>query len=269
MLTYLPAGLGDSQDVPGLALSGSGSASLSDLTLYVSVSGGSSVGVDLHSQSVSQVAAQLPSGVTGNVLRDGPAELLLWNGAQTAAQSGALPVTLTIATSPLWQLLGVFSRTLQSRRRSMQSAVSQINVRAATGMWLDLWAASLGITRHAGEPDTLFGARLIGTTLEPNVNGTAIVSLFAALGYGLSITDSAGSFTADFTFPTNPPSGFTYSQAQLAAILYQVKAAGVEAIVRFLSAFTDSLSLSDTASATSPGGAFVYGSSRYAEANWG
>ncbi len=268
MLTYIPSIGKQPEDVPGLALSGSGaSASLTDITLYVSVSGAATA-IDLHSRSVSQVTGLLPSGVTGSVLRDGPAELLLWNGATSGVQSGALPVTLTLAASPLWQILAVFARALQSRRRALQSGVAQINVRAANGMWLDWWAASLGIARHAGEPDVLFSARLIGTTLEPRVNGTAIEALFSALGYGLTITDAAGSFMADVAFPANPSGGFTYSHAQIAAILGQVKAAGVTANISFLSAFSDLFSLSDTASGTTPGGPFVYGSSKYAETNW-
>ncbi len=268
MLKYVPSGIPQApDDVPALSISSGASLTLSDLTLYVST-GTEAATIDLHGQLVSQVAAQLPSGVTGTVLQDGPAELLLWPDGYGEPPSGSSPATLTIAGSPLWQMLAVFSRTLENRRRYLQSSVQQINVRAAVGMWLDWWGASFGVTRHASEPDPLYATRIVGTTLAPNVNNVAIEQLFAALGYGATITDtSPGNFTADFTFPANPPSGFYYSQSQLANILDTVKAAGVIALVNFLAALEDSFSISDSATVSSPTGYFVLGTSKLGEAN--
>lgn len=270
MLAHLPATAGhDAQEVPALTLSGAAgmTASLSDLTLYLS--GTSAAAIDLHGLSVQQVAGLVPPGITATVLRDGPAELLLWPGQAGGAQAGPLPVTLSLATAPLWQLLAVFARSLESRRRTLQSAIAQINIRSAVGMWLDWWAASLGITRHAGEPDSLFAARLVGTTLEPRVNNVAIEQLFAALGYTVTAADTGpGQAGVDVTYPTNPPAGFVYSQAQIVAIVGQVKAVGVQAVVNFLSAFSDAIGLGpDAATATTPGGPMVWGSSAYAEAS--
>ena len=255
MLKYVPSGIPQApDDVPALSISSGASLTLSDLTLYVST-GTEAATIDLHGQLVSQVSAQLPSGITGTVLQDGPAELLLWPDGYGEPPSGSSPATLMIAQAPIWQVLGVFSRTLESRRRYRRSSVQQINVRAAVGMWLDWWGASMGVPRHAGEPDSLYATRIVWTVLEPNVNNVAIEQLFAALGYGATITDtSPGNFTADFTFPSNPPSGFYYSQGQLADILDTVKAAGVVALVNFLAALEDSASLSDSIAATSPGG---------------
>ena len=268
MLRYVPTGIPQApDDVPALSISSGASLTLSDLTLYVST-GTEAAMIDLHGQLVSQVAASLPSGVTGAVLQDGPAELLLWPDGYGEPPSGSSPATLTIAQAPLWQILGVFSRTLESRRRYRRSSVQQINVRAAVGMWLDWWGASLGVPKHAGEPDSLYATRIVGTTLQPNVNNVAIEQLFAALGYGATIADtSPGNFTADFTFPSNPPSGFYYSQAQLADILGTVKAAGVVALVNFLAALEDSFSISDSVTVSSPTGYFVLGTSKLGEAN--
>jgi hypothetical protein len=287
MLAHIPVGAGHDPDaMPALLLeaSGEGSAALSDLALYLSAAPAYSaavlgvyattanpqgVAIDLHGLSVQQVAGLVPPGITATVLRDGPAELLLWPGQTGGVQAGPLPVTLSLATAPLWQLLAVFARSLESRRRNLQSAIAQINIRSAVGMWLDWWAASLGITRHAGEPDSLFAARLVGTTLEPRVNNVAIEQLFAALGYTVTAADTGpGQAGVNVTYPTNPPAGFVYSQAQIAAIVGQVKAVGVQAVVNFLSAFSDAIGLGpDAATATTPGGPMVWGSSAYAEAS--
>lgn len=255
MLQYIPAGIGvDPGDVPSLGISGTCSIVLDNLTLYCATPT-QSVAIDLHGRLASQVAAALPSGVAGAVQQDGPAELLLWPDGLGDPPSGNAPATFTLAQAPLWQLLAAFARALEGRRRDLHSAVAQINVRAAVGMWLDWWAASLGVERHTGEPDALFAARIVGTTLAPNINGVAIEQLFAALGYGASISDqSPGQFSASFTFPAHPPAGYIYSQAQLAAILNDAKAAGVVALVNFLASLADSMSLSDTVTASAPVG---------------
>lgn len=268
LLTYIPSGYDkQAHDVPALSLSGNGNITLNDLTLYVSSA--STSAIDLHAQTVSQVAAQLPPGVTGTVFQDGPAELLLWPNGYGNPQTGMLPVTLTIATSPLWQLLATFARAFTERRRNLQNAVNQINVRAAVGMWLDWWGASLGIPRVAGEPDTLYVRRLVGMTLQPHVNNAAIEQLAASLGYALNITDSSpGRFQADINFPANPSGGFIYSQSQIASIINQVKAAGVIAIVNFLAALNDGMGLSDNVLVTSPTGRMVWSVSKWGEATW-
>lgn len=263
MLAYVPAGIDqDPHDVPALSLSGTGTVSLSDETMYVT-SGSAAAAIDLHAQKVSDLTKYLPSGVTWTVLKDGPAELLLWPTALGTIPSGNLPATLNIATSPLWQILASFSRAVSTHRRNRQSNHQQINVRASVGMWLDWWGASLGTSRLTGEPDVLYAARIVGTTLAPNVNNRAIEVLLSSLGYPSSVTDSApGQLSASISYPSSPPSGFIYSQNQLASIIGQVKAAGVIAAISFAQALSDSFSFSDTVSATSPGGFAVAGTSQ-------
>lgn len=282
LLSYYPDGY-DKQphDVPALIIDGKGksSFSLSDLSLYVNASPSYSASVlgvcvsgvnanstliDLHGKAISLLVSEMPTGSIAVLLQDGPSELLL-----NATGSGFLPTTLTIATSPLWQIFASISRVFTGRRRSLQSAVNQINMRASAGMWLDFWGESLVVPRLAGEPDQLYVARLVGTTLEPNVNNTAIEQLFLNLGYTGSIVDIGNkSFQVNLNFPTVIPSGFIYSQAQLAQIANQVKAAGTIAIINFLESISDSMSISDSVSAISPGGPMVWGTSKWGEANW-
>ncbi len=257
MLAYYPDGY-DKQpyDIPALELAGVTSLQLDDLTMYIT--GTNAATIDLHGQAVKQIATQMPAEITATVLQDGPAELLLYNGEK-----------LTIATSPLWQVFASISRVFTGRRRSVQSAVNQINLRASVGMWLDFWGESLGTSRLAGEPDTLYVRRLVGTTLEPNVNNIAIEQLFLDLGYSGSVVDTGNkTFQVNLNFLTVIPSGFIYSQAQLAQIANQVKAAGTIALINFLEAISDSMSLSDSVSVTSPTGPMQWGVSGWGEATW-
>lgn len=262
LLQYYPDGY-DKQphDVPALSLSGSGTFLLDDLTLYVT--GTNSATIDLHAQKVSQIASLMPSGVAATVLQDGPAELLLYTG------QGNIPDILTIAMSPLWQIFASISRTMTGRRRTAQNSINQINTRASVSILLNFWGESLGTPRLAGEPDQLYVTRLICTTLAPNVNNTAMEQLFLDLGYTGTVVDSGNkTFTVNLNFPTVIPSGFIYSQAQLAQIAYQIKAAGTIAIINFLEAITDSMSLSDSVSATSPGRPLIWGSGMWGASNW-
>jgi len=244
LLTSLPSGIGlDAQAVPSLTLTGTGLCILNDLTLYVtSTEQNTSATIDLHGATVSAVIPQLPEGVTGTLAQDGMAELLDLPNAQST-----LPVTLGIATNPLWQLLGPPSRALTTQSRSQAQTAGMINPRAASGIWLDVWAATLGVTRHAGEPDSLFLVRIVGTTLNPVLNNTAIEQLLAALGYPSTVTDTTPyHFTADVQFPTITPQGFAYTQSQLAAIIGDVKAAGVIALVNFLNQLNEAASATDS-----------------------
>ena len=242
LLVHLPSGIDQNpMKTQSILISGSGSVYLDNLSLYVT-GPSSSVNIDLNGIRISSIPAQLPSGVTATVYNDGPAELLLYE-----QQYGSLPVTLDVATSPLWYILAVFSRTLESTRRYLYSAVTQINARAAVGMWLDWWSASLGVQRVAGEPDYLFIKRIIGQTLTENVNNTAITELLASIGYANSVlTDSAGSMNINIQFST--AQSFNYTQQQLTSIINIVKSAGVIANVIFQTSLTDSGTWGDTPS---------------------
>lgn len=249
MLTHIPQGADVTpHDVPSLSLSGYGTVALTDLTLFVTnttTNRGSAI--DLHHTSVAAVVQQIPAGIPATVIQDGPAELLL-----LANPAVALPATLTIATNPLWQVLAAISRALTTQARSQSGLAAQLNARGATGMALDEWAASLGVARHAGEPDDLFILRLVGQTLNPAVNNTAIANLLNALGYPSTVTDtSPGNFEVDIEFPTYLPQGFSYTQAQLAAIVGDAKALGMIAVVNFLNELTETASVTDSVTVNS------------------
>ena len=267
LLTGLPSGIGvNAQAVPSLALTGTGGVVLNDLTLYVtSTADNTSATIDLHNTTVAALVPQLPTGVTGTVAQDGMAELLI-----CPTDHAPLPTTLTIATNPLWQWLGAISRALTTQSRSQAQVAGMLNPRAASGIWLDVWAATLGVTRHAGEPDSLFLIRMAGQTLEPVVNNTAIASLLGSLGYPTTVGDTAPwQFTANIAYPTYLPSGFAYTQTQLAAIVADVQALGVQAIVNFLQALSDGVTVADTvATAQTDTSAIGFGSVDWGAFAW-
>ncbi len=202
---------------------------LADLTLYVT--GASAATIDLHGQTVAQVATKMLTGITATMTKDGPAELLLWPLGYSTPQSDALPAALTIATNPLWQVLAAISREKTTERRNVRQTMGYINLRAAVGMWLDWWAASLGISRYPSEPGSLFILRLIGITLQSNVNNAAMEQLAATLGYQGTISDySRGEISVTYSpLPSWPP-GFVYSTSQIFGILSQMKAAGIKIV---------------------------------------
>ncbi len=267
MLTHVPQGADISpNDAPSLGLAGIGTLALTDLTLYVTnTTTNSGTAIDLHNSSTAAVAQQIPSGITATVLQDGPAELLL-----AANPTLALPTTLTIATAPLWMMLGAFSRALTTLDRADAHLAAEVNVRGATGFALDEWAASLGIPRHAGEPDSLFILRLVGQTLHPAANNRAIEHLLQTLGYPSTVTDTTPyHFTADVQMPTNPPQGFIYSQAQVASVIGDMKAAGMIALVNFVNSLIDNISFTDSAAASTTAVANnTWGNATWNQAVW-
>lgn len=248
MLQNLPDGYGkDPHAISGITLDGTGYASIEGNTLWVSTPT-SSTGISLGASTASNVASVMPSGVVATVLQNGASELLLMDGPST------LPATVQIATSPLWMLLATLARMKENRRRSLLSQVAQLNVRIATGEWADWWGAAVGVDRLAGEPDPLYVLRLVGMTLEPNVNNVAMEQLLDSLGYSSSVTDTTpGTFQVSAAFPANPPYGYLYTQAQITEIIDRIKAAGTQAVLDWLAAVTDAMTLSDSVSVTTDG----------------
>lgn len=248
LFAHIPDGY--SQDallVPALSLGGSGSLSVVGDALYITTAGAAQT-VDLHSQTVAQIAAQFPKSVTATVLQDGMAELLT---VSQGASDTALPATLDLPSNPLWFIVGMMARMLESRKRSLQTQAAQINLQAATTRLLDWWGASVGVGRYTGEPDILYAQRIISLKFRPNVNNTALETFFSTLGYSTVLSDTApGTFSVNVTLPTSAKNGFYYSTAQLADSLELLKAAGVIATVLLEGSAADTLVFSDSANST-------------------
>lgn len=248
LMVHIPNGYTtDAQPISSLMLTGIGNVTIEGDRLYVATSTQNAT-IDLHNQSVSQIVSQLPSGVTGTVIQNGMAELLM---LPSQADSATLPVTLELPSNNLWFVVGAMARNLESRKRSLLNQVGQLNAAVAEGKLLDWWGATLGVERVPSEPDILYAQRIIGLKFEPNVNNLAMENFFAKLGYTTTVTDASyGSFDVDVTLPTSPASGFTYSLSDLQTALTILKAAGVAATIVLQGALTDTVKLSDSLSYT-------------------
>ncbi len=114
------------------------------------------------------------------------------------------------------------------------------------GPWLDAFGTYLQIPRIGGEPDTLYSTRLYGLAITASPNNLSMETFFAALGYAVTVVDTApAQLTATIQWPTQPPTGFVYSQGDFATMIDTLKAVGVLATIIFLSALTDALSVTD------------------------
>ena len=208
----------------------------------------------------------LSTAVQPTVLQNGIAGLLsLPNGATSAY----LPTTLQIPSNPLYFIIGMMARMLESRRRSAQSQAAQVNLQAAIAAQLDWWGANLGLSRYQGEPDTLYAQRITAMRFRPVINGIALENLLETLGYTASITDAAyGSFDVNIAVPTSPPQGFIYSLTQLQDVISKTKAATVYALVEAQATLADSMTVTDSVSATLNTTPPTWGTSVWGQFNW-
>ena len=248
LFANIPGGIDQStQEVPSLVLDGVGQVAIQGDTLFVTT-GNVAQTIDLHASTVSKVASQMPSGITTTVLQNGMAELLLLPSTNGYVN---LPVTLSIAQNPLWFLIGTEARMLESRRRSLNAQVAQLDERAATSRILDWWGATLGVERYTGEPDSLYAQRISEFKFQPNVNNIAIENVLATMGYTSTVTDTQpANFTVDITLPRSPPNGFYYTTSQLQDAVGILKAAGTIATIVLQSAIQDTIVVSDSVTTT-------------------
>lgn len=255
LLANVPGGYSpDAQLVPSLTISGTGYIAIVGTTLYLTT-GSTSTQFDLYNLTVSQLAGQV--GTSASVSLGGIVELLTFADGQTSA---TLPATLYLPSNQLYYLLGMQARILEGRLRSLNGQSAQLNLQAAVSRLLDWWGASLGLGRYQGEPDILYAQRIVGMRFRPTQNEYSIMRLFKDLGYTADVqTTGPGQFSVEITVPKSPPSGFTYTLAQMGDILRQVKSAGYQGTVTAQASLADSVTLTDSVSATTQSSTWIVG----------
>lgn len=274
LLANVPAYPISTDLVPALTLTGSGHISLTGETLYLTTNN-KSYSFSLYNISVSQLAQQLITtgptyfigGIDGSMLtasvkttliQNGIVELLALENGQTNA---SLPTTLYLPSDGFYYVAGMIARVLEGRRRTGLANVTQINLQAATGSFLDWWGASTGLPRYQGEPDVLYAQRIIGMRFRPTQNNYSIMRLLKTLGYASTVPDTGnGTFSVNITVPASPPGGFVYSLGQIADIVNQVKSAGYQGTVVAQTVLTDTATVTDTVTASVASSTWTIGS---------
>lgn len=208
---------------------------------------------DLRAYRLTALAASIAAQGWGAVLAEGLADLRAtaladtgWGvDSPTVVQNLTTHPTLGIATSVLWQAL----RPMAAQWDAWQDLLADVGNGIWAGPWLDNLGTILQVPRIGGEPDVQYQARVIGTAFTASSNGVAIDQLLAALGYAAAThTTGPGLFTTTVQWPTSPPAGFVYSQADLAAMVGLLQAVGTLATIIFASGLASAVSLSAAAS---------------------
>lgn len=207
---------------------------------------------DLTQYTLATLATTLQGLGWGATVLDGiPATLgataLIDTGASLwspqAVQDLTVQPTLAVATSAVWQVL----RPLAAMADRHHADVVGLLLGVLEGPWLDLVGQYLGLPRYGGEPDPLYQQRVYSLALTGTPNGVGIAALFAALGYALTWSPTGpAQVTATIQWPTYQPSGFVYTEPQIADMIDALTAVGVLVTVVFSAALTDTLTLGDT-----------------------
>ncbi len=151
--------------------------------------------------------------------------------------------TLGIAGRVVWQVLQPVAQAWDRLTAQLQN----FWLGAWEGPWLDDLGTYLGVLRIGGEPDSLYQTRLFGLVFTGGPNAIAMEQLLAALGYVAVVTTTGpGTFTVRVQWPTNPPAGFVYTEAELAALFPPLQLAGTVATIIFATQLSDTMSLADT-----------------------
>jgi len=224
------------------------------------------VSIDLHGASVASLVNQLPNGMTGTLLQNGIAELLQFPDGQSVV---CVPVVLPIPQNPIWFVVGMMARMLESRKRSREAQVAQLNLSAATARILDWWGASLDVERYESEPDILYAQRISQFTFHPNVNNIAMEKVLTALGYGSSVVDTApNEFSVQIELPASPPQGFAYSIVQIQDAIGLLKAAGTIATILLNGKLEDAVDVSDSLSSSTNSASWTWGDIVWGQFSW-
>jgi hypothetical protein len=167
-----------------------------DAVLTTSVVGGSggALSVDLSQYTVLGLAAFLTAQPGYNVVYVdgsdngalGAAVLLDASGDQNASNGDHLYGY----TSVLWSFYEAMARELQAAKAQIDQMLLQMSTRTASDIWLDELGGYYGIPRDVGEPDNLYGPRIIAEVLRPRGNNVAIeMAIKVFTGQDTTVTD--------------------------------------------------------------------------------
>lgn len=182
---------------------GSGmSWSVEDGTLTVLVTGGVGAGFSLDLseytlQSLASHIAGLPGfTVTGIATSDqsGLSAMVLLDG--TGSQNASGGNNLYAYGNPLYSYLESAAKELEDAETAVVEALKQLSIRdaagnpSASGYWLDQIGSYYNVPRLTGEPDNVYGPRIIAEVLRPRANNVALeAAIKSYTGQAVTVTD--------------------------------------------------------------------------------
>jgi hypothetical protein len=103
-------------------------------------------------------------------------------------------------TSTLWRVIRPLALCFDQWEDDLDEAVRQLDVRYASGRWLDWWGILYGVPRSLYETDDRYRRRITYEVMAPRANNIAMeIILKEALGYESKISDNSGSATTWYT----------------------------------------------------------------------
>lgn len=90
-------------------------------------------------------------------------------------------------TSELWSYMEANAVELESAGAQIEQMLLQMSTTTAADMWLDELGSYYKVPRNQGEPDGVYGPRIIAQVLRPLANNVAIESALRVINAGLPV----------------------------------------------------------------------------------
>ncbi len=224
---------------------------IDDQQLIIATDSAAPVVFNLANYTIQTIIAALPVGLGATIAASAwlPVKAFALAPVEIAILPGVAG-KLSAYTSALWQLLRPINASLTTFADYQAELIRMMDVRQASGGWLDVWGLLWAVPRISGESDANYQQRMIATVTLPRSNNRALEELIkAALNITASVVDDTagpfiwndvtetwggGALVGDFWGPANYGS-FTvnistpddaYSLDQLIDFIDRMKAAG-------------------------------------------
>lgn len=93
-------------------------------------------------------------------------------------------------TSLVWAYMEAMALELGEAEAQIPEALKQLSLKTAEGAWLDEIGGYYGVAREVGEPDSVYGPRIVAEVLRPRCNNVAIeAALLTYTGQAATVRD--------------------------------------------------------------------------------
>lgn len=110
-------------------------------------------------------------------------------------QGGKTSVTLSAFTSTLWRIIRPLALCFDMWSDDLDMSLTQMDIRTASGRWLDWWGNLYGVARLNFETDAHYRKRIVWEVMAPRANNVALEAILKeVLGYDARVTDGLNAF---------------------------------------------------------------------------